>query len=156
MTKTITVFIFICIVLNCSQSQDFSPTIDPLYTGPNWGTIVDTGITCTGGPNISVVRDDGTYENGYQAITTGDSSSFVQKMVLPSGFTTITQICVVWTRTTAGTVNRVHDLIVYDTLGAGGAPGNIIARIQNVTSNNIAIYPLHTRHSFSVNIPVTF
>jgi hypothetical protein len=60
---------------------------------------------------------------------------------------------VVWTRTAAGTVNRVHDLVVYDTLGAGGAPGNLITRIIGVTSTNIAIYPLHTRHSFTVNIP---
>jgi subtilisin-like proprotein convertase family protein len=155
MRKFLSLFFAVIAFVAVTNAQDFSPTIAPLYTGPNWGTILDTGITCTGGPNISVVRDDGTYENGYQAIVTGDSSSFVQKMVLPTGFSTITQICVVWTRTAAGTVNRVHDLIVYDTLGAAGAPGNLIARIIGVTSSNIAIYPLHTRHSFTVNIPVT-
>jgi hypothetical protein len=149
------IILFVLLGVTTLFSQNFSLTIAPLYTGPNWGTIADTGITCTGGFGISIVRDDGTYENGYQAITTGDSSSFVQKMVIPNGnFTfTITKICVVWTRTAAGTMNRIHDLVVYDTLGAGGAPGNLITLVSNVTSSNIAIFPLHTRHSFIVNIP---
>ncbi len=152
--KLLSVVFLTLVFVSLLPAQDFSPTIAPLYTGPNWGTVVDTGITCSGGPNISIVRDDGTYENGYQATVTGDSSSFVQKMVFPWYWFRIVKICIVWTRTAAGSVNRVHDLIVYDTLGAGGSPGNILARITSVTSSNIAIYPLHTRYSFTVDIPV--
>jgi subtilisin-like proprotein convertase family protein len=66
----------------------------------------------------------------------------------------ITAVCVTWTRTAAGSVNRTYDLVFYDTLGAGGAPGNIIAIRTGVTANGVAIFPAHSRHRHDI-APVT-
>jgi Secretion system C-terminal sorting domain len=154
--KLLSIIFAALVLVTLLHAQDFSPDIAPLYTGPNWGSIVDTGITCTGGPNISIVRDDGTYENGYRSVTTGDSTTMVQKMVLPSGGTfTITQICVVWTAL-APSGNITFDLIIYDTTGSVGTePGNVVYRVNNVVGNNVAIFPLHSRYSFPINFAAT-
>jgi Secretion system C-terminal sorting domain len=154
MRKIISVF-FAVSLFSVFYAQDFSPSIAPLYTGPNWGSIVDTGITCTGGPNISIVRDDGTYENGYRSVSTGDSTTMVQKMVLPSTPMNLVQMCVVWTALSPSG-NITFDLIIYDTTGAGGtAPGNVVYRVNNVLGNSVAIYPLHTRYSYPINFAAT-
>jgi Concanavalin A-like lectin/glucanases superfamily/Secretion system C-terminal sorting domain len=154
MRKIISVF-FAVSLFSVFYAQDFSPSIAPLYTGPNWGSIVDTGITCTGGPNISIVRDDGTYENGYRSVSTGDSTTMVQKMVLPSTPMNLVQMCVVWTALSPSG-NITFDLIIYDTTGAGGtAPGNVVYRVNNVVGNSVAIYPLHSRYSYPINFTAT-
>ena len=105
-----------------TNAQDISSSIAPLYDGPNWGTITDTGITCSGGPNMNVIRDDGSYENGYRSTSTGDSTTMVHKMVMPLIPFQLTSMCVVWTALAPS--NITFDLIFYDTTGAGGtAPG---------------------------------
>ncbi len=130
-------------------AQDISSSIAPLYDGPNWGTITDTGITCSGGPNISVIRDDGSYEDGIRSSSTGDSTTMVQKMVMPVLGFTITQMCVVWTAL-APSGNLTFDLMIYDTTGPGGTPGNEVYRTNNKVANNVAIFPGHTRYSYPI------
>ncbi len=150
--KKICLLLFSIALLHSLNSQNFSPTIAPLYTGPNWGTVVDTGITCSGGPNISIVRDDGTYENGYRSVATGDSTTYVQRMILPQAPMNLTQMCVTWTALSPSG-NLTFDLIIYDTTGAGGTqPGNVVYRVNNVVANSVGIYPLHSRYSY----PITF
>jgi hypothetical protein len=145
MRKFFSVLFAIALIVTMANSQDRADLLS-WYDGPSWNMQMDTGITCTPG---GVVRDDDSYENGYQCVATCDSSSFVQKMVV-NGPVNLNAVCVAWTRTAAGSVNRTYELVVYDTLGAGGAPGNLIARITNVTANNIAIFPAHSRHRHDI------
>ncbi len=152
MRKFLTLFFAVIAIVAVTNAQDISPSIAPLYDGPNWGTITDTGITCSGGPNTSVIRDDGSYENGYRSVSTGDSTTMVQKMVMPSMPFQLTQMCVVWTAL-APSGNITIDLIFYDTTGAGGtAPGNVVYRLNNQVCNSVANFPAHSRYSF----PITF
>ena len=155
MRKFLSLFFAVIALVAVTNAQDFSPSIAPLYTGPNWGTISDTGITCSGGTTINIIRDDGTYENGYRSVSTGDSTTMVQKMVMPSTPLNLDKMCVVWTAL-APSGNLTFDLIIYDTTGAGGtAPGNVVYRVNNVIANAVGIFPLHTRYSYPINFAAT-
>jgi hypothetical protein len=132
--------------------QDYFPDIKSYYDAPNWIPQYDTGITCSGQPN-AIIRDDGTYENGYRSVTSGDSTTFVQKMVMPPGGNiTLSAICVAWTALAPSGNLGPYQLVVYDTLGAGGQPGNLIAVVNGVLANSIAVFPLHSRYRYPVNI----
>ncbi len=148
--------LFLIIALTAvTNAQDNSSSISPLYDGPNWGTITDTGITCSGGPLVSIIRDDGSYENGYRSVSTGDSTTMVQKMVMPSLPFNLVSMCVVWTSLSQGS-NITFDLIFYDTTGAGGtAPGNVVYRVNSVVANSIALFPGHSRYSYPINYVTT-
>ncbi len=155
MRKFLTLFFAVIALVAITNAQDNSSSIAPLYDGPNWGTITDTGITCSGGPNMNVIRDDGSYENGYRSVSTGDSTTMVQKMVMPVVPFQLTQMCVVWTAL-APSGNLTFDLIIYDTTGAGGtAPGNVLHRVNNVIANAVAIFPQHSRYSYPISYTVT-
>jgi hypothetical protein len=155
MKKFSTAFALLSTVLlflagSVSFSQDYAPTVRSYYDGPSWELQADTGITCSPSPP-GIIRDDGTYENGYRSVSTGDSTTMVHKMILGPGGATITAMCVAWTAL-APSGNITFDLIVYDTTGPGGAPGNVpVARVNNVLGNAVGIFPLHTRYRFAVN-----
>ncbi|MEO8512144.1 MAG: T9SS type A sorting domain-containing protein [Ignavibacteria bacterium] len=136
--------------LNKLISQEISSTVASLYSGPNWGNITDTGITCSGGPLISIIRDDGTYENGYRTVSTGDSTTYLQRMVMPSVPFNLINMCVTWTAQ-APSGNLTFDLIIYDTLGSGGIPGNVVYRVNNMTANSVGIFPQHTRYTYPIS-----
>jgi hypothetical protein len=100
-------------------------------------------------------HDDFTHENGYRASGTGaDSCRFVIKMRPASTPWTYTKVCIGWTRTASGSTTLNYEICVYDTTGAGGAPGNLIAVIPGQTVTGIPIYPLMTWNSSTVSIPV--
>ncbi|MCI0449727.1 MAG: T9SS type A sorting domain-containing protein [Chlorobi bacterium] len=136
-----------------SSAQNTFPDIRSHYDGPNWTPQADTGITCSPSPP-GIMRDDGTYENGYRTITNGDSTRFVQKMIMPSQPITLTAICVTWSALSPSG-SLTYDLVVYDTTGAGDSPGNLVASVNGVSAPSIAIYPLHSRYRYNVNIPLT-
>jgi len=150
-------FLLIAVALMSSNmmAQDVPSSIAPLYDGLNWGYIADTGITCSGGPLTNIIRDDGSYENGYRSVSTGDSTTMVQKMVMPSTPFNLASMCVVWTALSPSG-NLTFDLIIYDTTGAGGtAPGNVVYRVNSVLANTVGIFPNHTRYSYPINFTAT-
>ncbi|MCI0449726.1 MAG: T9SS type A sorting domain-containing protein [Chlorobi bacterium] len=130
--------------------QNYLSAVRNLYDGPNWIPPYDTGITCSPSPP-GIIRDDGTYENGYRTVTNGDSTRFVHKMIMPSRPITLLAICVTWTAL-APSGSLTYNLIIYDTTGPGGSPGNLITRIEGVSAPNIAIFPLHSRYRYNVII----
>jgi hypothetical protein len=134
-------------------AQDNSPIISAYFDGPQWSPQTDTGITCSPSPP-GIFRDDGSYENGYRTVTNGDSTRFVHKMRMPSFPITLTAICITWTALSPSG-SLTYDLVVYDTTGPGDQPGNLVAQVLNVSAPSIAIYPLHSRYRYTVNIPLT-
>ncbi|MCC6865485.1 MAG: hypothetical protein IT280_04930, partial [Ignavibacteria bacterium] len=152
MKNFLTLLIVVITYTAISFSQDIPSSIAPLYNGPNWGTITDSGITCTGGPGTSIIRDDNSYENGYRTVATGDSTTFVQLMRLPSTPMNLTNFCVTFTALSPSG-NLPVDIIIYDTLGSGGTqPGSVVYRSNNHVCNSVALYPAHSRYGF----PITF
>jgi len=97
-------------------------------------------------------HDDFTHENGYTAVS--DSARFVIKMRPASLPWTYTKVCVGWTKTGATTTQN-YDIVVYDTLGSGGAPGGLIAVIPGQTISGIPQFPGMIWSSSVVSIPVT-
>jgi hypothetical protein len=63
---------------------------------------------------------------------------------------TIAAMCVTWTAL-APSGNITFDLIVYDTTGAGGQPGNFVTRVNGVVGNAVGIFPLHSRYRYAVS-----
>ncbi len=135
-----------------TNAQDNSPVVTAYFDGPSWTPQTDTGITCSPSPP-GIIRDDGTYENGYRTVSNGDSTRFTHKMTMPYSSTTLTAICVTWTATAS--ISLTYDLVVYDTTGPGGGPGNLVASVIGVTAPSIAIFPGHSRYRYTVNIPLT-
>lgn len=132
-------------ILIYSQSYDVI-TKTPLEKGFTG----DAGPQCVGG----IVYDDNTFENGYGA-GTGTVVKYVMKMT-PGGYPYVmNQICLALTRTSAGNPNWAFDLVVYDTTGTGGSPGNIVATIANQTAVNVPVWPTVTWYDFTgiSNIP---
>jgi hypothetical protein len=154
MRKLLTLFFAVIAMVAVTNSQDISSSIAPLYDGPVWGSIADTGITCSGGPLVNIIRDDGSYENGYRSVSTGDSTTMVQKMVMPSAGFQLQNMCVTWTALSPGG-NITFDLIIYDTTGAGGTPGNVVYRVNSVVANAVGIFPAHTRYTYPINFATT-
>ncbi len=98
-------------------------------------------------------HDGPIHGNGYTAFT--DS---VRMVILfhPSSYPwTYTNVCMAFTRTAAGPTSHLYDIVVYDTLGSGGAPGNILQVIPGNTVSNIGIYPQYTWNSTAVTINVS-
>lgn len=147
---------FLCLCLIIALSYNFFsigggdlPDVKSYYDGPLFTNQLDSPLTCSPSPP-GVIRDDGTYENGYRSVSDGDSTTMVHKMVLGPG-RTITQVCWAWTALPPSG-SLVHNVVVYDTTGAGDSPGNLVGKITGVTSSNIAVFPATSRHSTPANI----
>ncbi|MCI0450556.1 MAG: hypothetical protein L0Y79_12375, partial [Chlorobi bacterium] len=151
-TKLFSLFVAIFVFAAALYAQDNSPFVTAYYDGPSWTPQTDTGITCSPSPP-GIIRDDGTYENGYRTVSNGDSTRFTHKMTMPSMPITLNAICITWTATAS--ISLTYDLVIYDTTGPGGGPGNLVASVIGVTAPSIAIFPGHSRYRYTVNIPLT-
>jgi hypothetical protein len=99
-------------------------------------------------------HDDFTHENGYrQSVAGADSTRFVIKMRPQSTPWTYTKICVGWTASGSATLS--YSIVVYDTLGAGGAPGSLLMLIPGQSIAGIPGFPSMIWNSSTVSIPVT-
>ena len=148
MRKFLSLLFSVMLIAAMANAQDNAPTVRSYYDGPNWETQADTGITCSPAPP-GIFFDDGTYENGYRSVVTGDSTTFLHKMRLGPTQHSINAVCVTWTAL-APSGNITFDLIVYDTLGAGGQPGSFVTRVNGVVGNAVGIFPLHSRYRYAV------
>lgn len=149
MKKLLSLLFAIMFVASMANSQDQPDLRSWLDASSNWTIQGDTGVSCSGG----VARDDGTYENGYRSVSTGDSTTMLHRMTLPAGATSITAICVTWTALSPSGNLGPYQLVIYDNSGSGGAPGNVpVAVVTGVVANGVAIYPGHSRYRYDVNI----
>ena len=93
--------------------------------------------TCIGG----LVYDDGTFENGYGWNPGMGTGKWVMKMTPSSYPFQIVQICIAGTRVSAGSANWTFDLEIWDTTGAGGAPGTMVWSLTNQVMTGVPIWP---------------
>src|SRR5688500_11877401 len=125
------------------RDGDDLPSVSSYYDGPNFThNFPDTGVSCaTLPPSQNVIKADGSFENGYRSTSDGDSTTMVHKMILGAN-RTITSVCWTWTALSPSG-SLTHNIVVYDTTGPGDSPGNVVARVNGVSSPNIAIFPNH-------------
>jgi hypothetical protein len=108
------------------------------------------GDSCSG---AGLEQHDGSiHGNGYTQFT--DSVRFVIKMHPPSYPWVYTNVCCAFTQN-GGVPTHLYDIIVYDTLGAGGSPGNILQVIPGQNVTGIPNFPAYTWNSTTVSIPVS-
>jgi hypothetical protein len=108
------------------------------------------GDSCSG---AGLEQHDGSiHADGFTQFT--DSVRFVIKMHPPSYPWVYTNVCCAFTQN-GGVPTHLYDIIVYDTLGAGGSPGNILQVIPGQNVTGIPNFPAYTWNSTTVSIPVS-
>ncbi len=154
-----TLFSLLCLGVMSALSYNFFsiggddlPGVSSYYDGPLFNNESDSGVSCSSFPagTTGISRDDGTFENGYRSVSTGDSTTMVHKLVLGPG-ATITAICWTWTALSPSG-NLTHNLVVYDTTGAGDSPGSLVGKVTGVVSTGVALFPAHSRYRSAANI----
>ncbi|RPI13888.1 MAG: T9SS C-terminal target domain-containing protein [Ignavibacteriae bacterium] len=142
-------FITYGIIFSQSKNNPYnsnSESIDVMSISPGVnGTGDVVGAQCVGG----LVYDDNTFENAYGWNAGSGVGKYVMKFTPNIYPYTFNQVCLALTRTTSGTANFTFDIVVYDTLGLGGAPGNLIATVPNQTVSNIPIWPTVSWYDFT-------
>src|SRR4030095_3055633 len=123
-------------------------------------SVIFTESDFTPGDSCAVLNperhDDFTHENGYRQSAAGaDSTRFVIKMRPNTVPWTYTNVCIGWTKTAAGTGTLNYDIVVYDTLGAGGGPGSLLAVFPGQTITGIPNFPAMIWNSSAVSLPVS-
>jgi hypothetical protein len=109
-----------------------SVTKFPFVNGP----AQDVAPQCVGG----LIYDDGTWENGYGWNPGFGTGKWVQKFTPPSYPYTVNQFCIALTRLSSGSASWTFDIEVWDTTGAGGAPGTLVTSITNQTATGIPLW----------------
>jgi hypothetical protein len=117
---------------NLFSQYALSVTQFPFIEGPAG----DIAPQCTGG----MIYDDNTWENGYSWSSGFGIGKFVMKLTPPAYPFTINQVCLALTRSLAGNANWTFDIVVYDTTGTGGGPGNLITTIANQVAVNVPLW----------------
>jgi len=104
------------------------------------------GDTCNGSGQLKY--DDGSLANGGGWNNTVTDGRMVLKFTPLSYPWNFTKFCIALTRTGAGTANMTFDIVVYDTTGAGGAPGALIGTIPGQTATGLLVFPAYSWFSF--------
>ncbi len=105
------------------------------------------GDSCNGPGSIKY--DDGSLANGGGWNTTVTDGRMVLKFTPNSYPWNFTKFCIALTRLSTGTANLAFDLVVYDTTGAAGAPGAVVATIAGQTATGILVFPAFSWFNFS-------
>ena len=111
----------------------------------------DSGIDCAGGE----VHDDGTFEAGCGWASVTTHARFVIKF-RPNRYPwKYNKFCIALGRLASVTPDMTFDIVVYDSTGAGGTPGNQVCEFDTVHVTNLPIVPNYQFYSFSnLDIPV--
>lgn len=108
------------------------------------------GDSCTGGE----IHDDGTFEGGVGWASVTTEARFVIKFrpsIYPWQYN---KFCIALGRVSYVTPDMRFSIVVYDTTGSGGSPGNPVYQIDSQYVNNIPVIPSYQFFSFSnLNIP---
>lgn len=96
-------------------------------------------------------HDDGSFENGGGWNTTVTDGRLVQKFRPASYPWKYTKYCVALTRQATGPDSLKFDIVIYDTTGAGGAPGNLLGTLSNQVARPILIYPAYSWFAYDIS-----
>ena len=96
-------------------------------------------------------HDDGSFENGGGWNTTVTDGRLVLKFRPASYPWKYTKFCVAVTRLAAGADSMKFDVVIYDTTGAGGTPGNLLGTLPNQVIRPILVYTAFSWFSFDIS-----
>lgn len=85
--------------------------------------------SCSGG----LIYDDNSFENGYQPALTASDGGFVMRFDPPANSVDLEQVCLCFTQLGNTDTTLLHDIVVYDDNGGGGAPGTELFRVGAIT-----------------------
>jgi Secretion system C-terminal sorting domain/CARDB len=104
----------------------------------------DTSPQCSNG----IIYDDNTFEL-FIGLSWYPDRQMVQKIRPPTYPYRINQMCFCLTRYPFGSQNWQFDIVVYDTTGTDGTPGNLLAVIPNQTAYDVPVYPDYAWYDFN-------
>lgn len=110
----------------------------------------DSGNDCAGGE----IHDDGTFEGGVGWASVTTDGRFVIKFIPTIYPWKYTKFCIALGRAPSVDPNMTFDIVVYDTTGAGGTPGNQVYERDTVHVTNLPIIPVYQFYFFqNLDIP---
>jgi len=112
------------------------------------GTTTAIGDSCFGAGQEK--HDDGSFESGYGWITTITDGRFVIKFKPTTYPWKYNKFCVGLTTLPAEADSMKFDIVIYDTTGAGGGPGNLLGTLTNQTARPILIFPTFSWFSYDI------
>ena len=131
--------------VNLSASQEFieSNTANPPVTP------FTLGDSCSGTGQEK--HDDGSFENGIGWNATVTDGAFCLKFRPASYPWKYNKFCLGLTRLAAGADSLVFDVVLYDSTGPGGTPGNVLGTLANQVARSIPVYPLFSWNSYDIS-----
>lgn len=96
-------------------------------------------------------HDDGSLENGGGWNATVTDGRLVMKFRPNSYPWKYTKLCVAMTRLATGTDSLKFDVVIYDSTGAGGAPGNLIGTLPNQIARPVLVFNQYSWFSFDIS-----
>lgn len=96
-------------------------------------------------------HDDGSLENGGGWNATVTDGRLVMKFRPISYPWKYTKFCVAMTRLAAGTDSLKFDVVIYDSTGAGGAPGTLLGTIPNQIARPVLVFNQYSWFSFDIS-----
>jgi N-acetylneuraminic acid mutarotase len=107
------------------------------------------GDSCAGAGQEK--HDDGSFENGGGWNATVTDGRLVMKFRPASYPWKYNKLCIALTRLAAGPDSLKFDVVIYDTTGAGGTPGNLLGTLANQTAKPILVYTAYSWFSFDIS-----
>ena len=96
-------------------------------------------------------HDDGSLENGGGWNNTVTDGRLVMKFRPNSYPWKYTKFCLAMTRLAAGTDSLKFDVVIYDSTGAGGAPGTLIGTLPNQIARPVLVFNQYSWFSYDIS-----
>jgi hypothetical protein len=96
-------------------------------------------------------HDDGSLENGGGWNNTVTDGRLVMKFRPNSYPWKYTKFCIAMTRLAAGTDSLKFDVVIYDSTGAGGAPGTLIGTLPNQIARPVLVFNQYSWFSYDIS-----
>ncbi len=96
-------------------------------------------------------HDDGSFENGGGWNNTVTDGRIVLKFTPASYPWKYTKFCLALTRLAAGPDSLSFDVVIYDTTGTAGAPGNLLGTLANQKARPVLVFNQYSWFSFDIS-----
>lgn len=142
----IVLFISLFFVSNFLMSQDNRSILIPDGTPIVFSAV---GDSCFGTGQEK--HDDGSFENGGGWNSTVTDGRIVLKFRPTSYPWKYNKFCLALTKLAAGTDSLKFDIVIYDTTGAGGAPGTLLGTLANQVAKPIPVFASFAWFSYDIS-----
>ena len=140
-------FVFACLNFSNLKAQDNAAMT--LVKDGNPIVLNAIGDSCAGTGQEK--HDDGSFENGIgwnASVTNGGFALKFRPSLYPWKYN---KFCIALTRQATGSDSLKFDVVIYDSTGPGGTPGNLLGTLSNQVARPILIFPAFSWFSYDIS-----